>query len=628
MCHFTWCRLVVPTVPCRVRLPRTGHLLLLAGLLAIAASCEAIVGADFDPKGLASVGGSAAGAGGQGAGGQGGGGTGGVIQGGGGAGGAALLPDGSACAFPSECASGHCVDDLCCDTGCEGECQQCDATDHEGECTPVAAFDPCPLTLDGVCDGRAFCATGAHRFSHIAGDASDQEARGCAFGPDGDFWVAGNFDRSGGSNSLDLGGPTPLTITVVNRRVFVARLDATGDVVFQTAIGDDLPPTLTEFNLSNLAAGRDGSVVLVGTFTGEISACSPSLTSSGPGEDVFVIKLDPSGACSWGVTFVAADLCEDDNVNCPWPLQAAVSPTGEVAVAGGFYEWIDLGDGQRPGTAGAAQTFVGHLDANGNLVAGYVNSAETAWAVPAGVGFVGDQIVVAGTFSGNGVSGSISFGGDGMASNNQSDLFVAGLRQADVWEKGIGAFYKDWSEAAAVDVDGNLVMAAAFVGELDFGLGPIFNTNPSPGAQLDLGLGKLSSVDGTALWPPIGFGPMEVVSLSWIEERIATDGAANVVLAGRLREKSVLFGGYAVPSQLDNNFLVKLNADGDVLWANAFGILDPPAGEPWPFRVSRVAGGPRGEVGLCGFTTNSLDFGGGALTPAGGRDAVYAVFAP
>jgi hypothetical protein len=471
----------------------------------------------------------------------------------------------------------------------------------------------------------AFCATGEHRFSRTVGDAQLQEARGCGFRQDGHFWVGGDFE-----GDLDLGGSNPLTATVVDRRVFLARFDPAGGLSHQTAIGDDNPLS-SSFSLSNLAVGPDDSVVLVGTFDGEISACPSPLVSSATAASIFVMRLDQSGVCTWGTIYEGSRFCETDNAICPWPFQAAVSPTGEVAIAGGFYEWVDWGDGQRTGPADAPQTFVVHHAADGQLIAGHVNTQTTAWAVPSGVGFSGDRIIVGGIFSASGsaTAATISFGGNGMSTNTEEDLFVAGIGADDVWERSIGAAFRDWSEALAVDPDGDIVVAVSFIGEdFNFGSGPIDNTNPSPGVQFDLALGKLSGTDGSALWSPLGFGPMEAIELSPLRNRIAADAVSNVVVAGRLREKDVSFGGYDVPSQPDNNFLFKLNREGSVLWANAFGILDPPAAEPWPFRIARVAGGPTGQIGLCGFTTNSLDFGGGTLAVAGGRDAVFAVFAP
>jgi hypothetical protein len=48
--------------------------------------------------------------------------------------------DGSQCAKGSD-GTGHCVDGVCCDTGCDGQCQACDVEGYVGACTGVVG-DP------------------------------------------------------------------------------------------------------------------------------------------------------------------------------------------------------------------------------------------------------------------------------------------------------------------------------------------------------------------------------------------------------------------------------------------------------------------------------------------------------
>lgn len=78
----------------------------------------------------------------------------------GGGGGAPLSKDGVACADAGECASGYCVDGVCCDTGCDGLCQACTAAATgaaDGACASVLAdSDP-----DAECDDASLCGTGA-----------------------------------------------------------------------------------------------------------------------------------------------------------------------------------------------------------------------------------------------------------------------------------------------------------------------------------------------------------------------------------------------------------------------------------------------------------------------------------
>ena len=58
------------------------------------------------------------------------------------------------CALDDECASGHCIGGICCNTDCAGPCRSCNLIGLEGTCSPLqaGASDPeCPTC--GLCDG-------------------------------------------------------------------------------------------------------------------------------------------------------------------------------------------------------------------------------------------------------------------------------------------------------------------------------------------------------------------------------------------------------------------------------------------------------------------------------------------
>ena|GEM_PF-3032678 len=68
-------------------------------------------------------------------------------------------PNGDACSDGATCASGHCVDGVCCESACDGVCEACDVAEQTGLCVAYAAgTDPAnECSGDGVCSGERAC---------------------------------------------------------------------------------------------------------------------------------------------------------------------------------------------------------------------------------------------------------------------------------------------------------------------------------------------------------------------------------------------------------------------------------------------------------------------------------------
>jgi len=76
-------------------------------------------------------------------------------------------PPGAACTAASDCASGFCVEGVCCATACGGTCRSCAIAGSEGQCIDVpAGVDPrnqcadqgaASCGHDGACDGAGAC---------------------------------------------------------------------------------------------------------------------------------------------------------------------------------------------------------------------------------------------------------------------------------------------------------------------------------------------------------------------------------------------------------------------------------------------------------------------------------------
>lgn len=80
------------------------------------------------------------------------------------------VPQGGACATPSQCGTGFCVDSVCCNTACAGPDERCDAPGQPGTCVSFAA--PAPTLTPWGLLVAAILLTG------VAGFALRQRMRG------------------------------------------------------------------------------------------------------------------------------------------------------------------------------------------------------------------------------------------------------------------------------------------------------------------------------------------------------------------------------------------------------------------------------------------------------------------
>lgn len=162
--------------------------------------------------------------------------------------------------------------------------------------------------------------------------------------------IAGQFDSSGNlllagsfSGTLDLG--TPLAAPAGGTSAFVAKLDPSGNVLWQLRDG-------TNASATAIAVGGSGATV-AGTFGGTVGVAHTT-SAVGPA-DVFLLGVDGSGAPALEKTFPSAGLSVG---------ALAADPTGGIVTAGPLWAYDDLGDGllAPPGIA------VAKFDASGNIV--------------------------------------------------------------------------------------------------------------------------------------------------------------------------------------------------------------------------------------------------------------------
>lgn len=212
-----------------------------------------------------------------------------------------------------------------------------------GDFSLTVDFDPGPGTsnLTSVAFLDAFVqkldTSGDFQWVAAIGGLAAQVGYGVAVDAAGNVYTTGVF-----SDTVDF-DPGPGTFNLTSNSfsddVFVQKLDGSGTLVWATAVGG---PS-TDSGLS-VAVDVGGSVYTTGDFVGtadfDPGAGTFNLTSASSSNDVFVQKLDPSGALDWAVGMGASDGDRGFGV--------AVDGSGNAYTTGEFAGTVDFDPG--PGT--------------------------------------------------------------------------------------------------------------------------------------------------------------------------------------------------------------------------------------------------------------------------------------
>lgn len=338
-------------------------------------------------------------------------------------------------------------------------------------------------------------------------------------------WFAGTADFDPGAGVANLTAPGESS-------AFVAKLDSSGNFVWAKMLGG------SGYSAgSGVAVDAGGSVYSTGSFRGEADfdpgAGVSNLTPFG-GDDVYVSKLDSSGAFVW-----ARHLGGLGNDNA---AGLALDAAGNVHTTGNFEAAADFDPGA--GTvnltsAGGSDVFVSKLDGFGNFVwARRFGGSAADYGFSVTVDGNGNVHTTGSFFGsvdfdpGGGVVSLISAGGD--------DAFVSKLNSegAFVWARRIGGADLQLGAAVAVDGSSNVYIAGLFRETTDFDPGAgVFNLTAA--GEGDAFVVKLAG-SGNYVWARAMGGSMEEIS-----QGVAVSGD-NVYVGGRFRGTGDFDPGAAV----------------------------------------------------------------------------------
>ena len=444
-----------------------------------------------------------------------------------------------------------------------------------GECVPDVkpTFDDCFSSADEDCDGKPIACSGGTVFA---------AAPGTTTGDDSVFAVA-----SDAASNIFLGGVSgsseSLEYFLHTGSADVTKLDKSGALAWKKSF----PATgATSYSVVHgVTVDKMGDVIVVGDYRGAISTNGVTLTSTLSTTDVFVLKLDTTGATKWSQSFGGAGDQAGTSISA--------DADGNVFITGTMVGTMAFGTTVLSSN-GTYDVFVAKLDgATGNPKWGKNfgdANPQVGWDV---VATPDGNVAVTGEFQGN-----INFGGINLGNGGGTDMYLAKLDGNDgnqVWAKRFGENDNQVGYGIAADSNGNIVLTGSVEGKTDFGGGPF-----------DIGSGKPSDLfvarfkpDGDHLWSKLFGDPAN----TQVSRDVAVDAAGNVLVTGYFTGTlqlgiTILTGN---GGSLDM-FVAKLKAsDGTFGWARKFG--DSGIQVPRAITVD-----PLGNVIFGGIFSGTIDF--------------------
>lgn len=193
-----------------------------------------------------------------------------------------------------------------------------------------------------------------------------------------------------------------------------------------------------------------------------------------------------------------------------------------------------------------------------------------------------------------------------LTSAGQGDIFIhkSSSDGTFLWAKRIGGASSDQGFAVSCDSLGNILLSGQFEGTVDFDPGPDTTELTSNGGY-DVFICKLDP-DGNFIWAGHMGG-----STNDYGHDLAMDNAGNILLAGEFRGTADMDPGTGVDNLISSGqadaFLVKLDANGGLIWARGFGGNRPEHGYG-------VSADLDGNTYLTGDFIGAADFDPGAGT--------------
>lgn len=296
-----------------------------------------------------------------------------------------------------------------------------------------------------------FDTDGVHQWSMRFGDTDEQESSSVAVDGSGNVFLAGHF-----LGSINLGGGAFASMGGYD--AYLAKFDGTGTYLWSKHFGDTGDQTA-----GGVATDPSGNVVMTGTYSGTVDFGGGPLAASG--DDVFLVKLDPSGTHVWSHRYGDSSGQSGTSV--------ATDAAGNIYLAADVAGSVDFGGGTLTSAGGSDNCLV-KFDANA------VHQWSHIWGDLSDQGSARVAVGPTGNvYLGGTLSGTVDFGGGPLVTQGVWDIFLAAFDNSGVhqWSQRFGDSSKyQLGTGVATDASDNVILTGFFQGKANFGGGTLTAT--------------------------------------------------------------------------------------------------------------------------------------------------------
>jgi hypothetical protein len=359
-----------------------------------------------------------------------------------------------------------------------------------------------PILAVLILDGGAAHATPAHVWSHRTVQPDDQWFAKVDIDPYGNIVTCGNF-----YTSLNLGQVYP---SAGFQDAFVAKFDPAGNLLWVRQLGDVRPDQAWDITTDLV-----GNVICVGHMSAAMND-----------QDAVVVKYAPDGTQRWLKRFGTGDM------HYQTAMVVATNLSKEIIFAGEFDGAFSVG-GPTLQPTGGITFFMAKLDQNGNHLWSkrFTTSSPFAYNLDGlETGADGNSILCGALLD------SLDVGNGALESAGLNDIFLARF-DADgnaLWSHRYGDAQAQEARDIAMNASGEVAIAGATNGSIDFGGGPL-----AAGSDYDPFVAVLSP-SGAHVWSRIfnATSNQYAGSLTWASNHdvlVAWRGTGSLDFGGGIR---------------------------------------------------------------------------------------------